>query len=219
MPKCKSCGVKFTPTKFLQKFCLLNDECQDAAIKFVLDNNRRLAEKKEKDKWNEEKKLILEKLKTMGDYEAELQTEINILCRMIDGPLGCISCGSKTGKMSAGHYHSRGKNTTLRFNLNNLHQQCFHCNGPMSANIINYNLGLIKWYSKEYQDYVEYKLPLEFPLLKWTKNDLILWKAQVVAYKKEVAKLEFPLSAEDRLYWRGYYNEKIGIYKTNSNLS
>ena len=62
-------------------------------------------------------------------------------------------------------------------------------------------------------------MPLEFPLVKWTKNDLILWKAQVVAYKKEVAKLEFPLCVEDRLYWRGYYNEKIGIYKNNSNLS
>jgi hypothetical protein len=218
MAKCPHCLIKFKPTRFLQKNCEQTEECRDHAIKTVLEKNRKLAEKKEKDKWNEEKKVILEKLKTMGDYEADLQTEINILCRMIDGPLGCISCGSKTGKMSAGHYHSRGKNTTLRFNLNNLHQQCFHCNGPMSANIINYNLGLIKWYSKEYQDYVEYKLPLEFPLLKWTKNELILWKAQVVAYKKEVAKLEFPLSAEDRLYWRGYYNEKIGIYKSNADL-
>jgi len=219
MPKCKSCGVKFTPTKFLQKFCMANEECTDAAIQFVLDNNRRLAEKKASDEWKEEKKVILEKLKTTGDYEADLQTEINILCRMIDGPLGCISCGSTTGKMSAGHYHSRGKNTTLRFNLNNLHQQCFHCNGPMSGNIINYNLGLIKWYGKQYQDYVEYKMPLEYPLLKWTKNDLILWKAQVMAYKKEVAKLDFPLSAEDRLYWRGYYNEKLGIYKNNASLN
>ena len=35
--------------------------------------NRKLADKKEKDKWNE-RKVILEKLKTMGDYEADLQT-------------------------------------------------------------------------------------------------------------------------------------------------
>jgi len=219
MAKCPHCLTKFKPTRFLQKNCEQTEECRSHAIQTVLEKNRKLEEKKKADEWKEVKKEMVEKLKTMGNYESDLQTEINILCRMIDGPLGCISCGSTTGKMSAGHYHSRGKNTTLRFNLNNLHQQCFHCNGPMSGNIINYNLGLIKWYGKQYQDYVEYKMPLEFPLLKWSKNDLILWKAQVMAYKKEVAKLDFPLSAEDRLYWRGHYNEKLGIYKSNSNLS
>lgn len=216
--KCKSCGVKFTPTKFLQKFCMANEECTDAAIQFVLDNNRRLEEKKKANEWKEEKKEMVEKLKNMGDYEKELQTEINILSRLIDTGNRCISCGND-GKPQAGHYHSRGKNTSIRFNLHNLHIQCYRCNVQLSANITGYNLGLIKTYGKDYQDYVEYKMPLEFPLLKWTKNDLVLWKAQVIAYKKEVAKLEFPLSAEDRLYWRGYYNEKIGIYKTNSNLS
>ena len=218
MPKCKHCLIKFEVKRFNQKFCMLTDECQDASIKFVLDNNRRLAEKKETDKWKEEKKVMVEKLKNMGDYEKDLQTEINILSRLIDTGCQCISCGN-AGKPQAGHYHSRGKNTTLRFNLNNLHIQCYRCNVQLSANIIGYNKGLISLYGKEYQEYVEYKMPLEFPLIKWTKNDLILWKAQVVAYKKEVAKLEFPLCVEDRLYWRGYYNNKIGIYKTNSNLS
>lgn len=197
---------------------MANEECTDAAIQFVLDNNRRLEEKKKANEWKEEKKEMVEKLKNMGDYEKELQTEINILSRLIDTGNRCISCGND-GKPQAGHYHSRGKNTSIRFNLHNLHIQCYRCNVKLSANITGYNLGLIKTYGKDYQDYVEYKMPLEFPLLKWTKNDLILWKAQVVAYKKEVAKLEFPLSAKDRLYWRGYYNEKIGIYKTNSNLS
>ena len=216
MPKCKSCGVKFTPTRFLQKHCMLNEDCVDASIKSVLDNNRKLADKKSADKWKEDKKVMIEKLKTMGDYEKDLQTEINLLSRMIDDECMCISCG-RNGKFSAGHYHSRGKNTTLRFNLNNVHIQCYQCNLELSGNLIQYNLGLIKWYGKEYQDYVEYKMPLEFPLLKWTKNDLILWTAQVRAYKKEVLKLETPLSAEDRLYWRGFYNEKIGIYKIDSN--
>lgn len=218
MAKCPHCLIKFTPTRFLQKNCEKTEECRDHAIKTVLEKNRKLAEKKVADKWKEEKKEILDKLKTLGDYEKELQTEINILSRLIDTGCQCISCGTP-GKPQAGHYHSRGKNTSLRFNLNNLHIQCYRCNVQLSANIIGYNKGLISLYGKEYQEYVEYKMPLEFPLIKWTKNDLILWKSQVVAYKKEVAKLEFPLCVEDRLYWRGYYNEKIGIYKSNSNLS
>lgn len=212
--KCKHCKTKFIPTQFLQKFCLETDECQSEAIKFVLENNRKLAQKKEANKWKEEKKVIVDKLKTIGDFEKDLQTEINIICRLLDTGLPCISCG-KYGKPQAGHYHSRGANTTLRFNLHNLHIQDYRCNVELSANITGYNLGLIDWYSKSYQDYVEYKLPLEFPLLKWTKNDLILWTATARALKKEISKLEFPLSAEDRIFYRNYYNEKIGIYNSN----
>lgn len=210
--KCKYCLTKFEVKRFNQKHCMETEECRDAAIKFVLDNNRRLAEKKEADKWKEEKKVMSDKLKTMGDYEKDLQTVINDMIRLIDSGLQCISCGNMK-KPQAGHYHSRSKNTSLRFNLHNLHIQDFYCNVELSANITGYNLGLIKWYGKDYQDYVEYKMPLEFPLLKWTKNDLILWKAQAMTYKKEIAKLEFPLSAEDRIFWRNHYNNKLGIYK------
>lgn len=212
MPRCKHEGNKFVAKLFNQKFCMETEECRDAAIKFVLDNNRRLAEKKKDKEWQDEKKVILDKLKTMGDYEKDLQTEINLMCRLIDEGCNCIS-GGHVGKFSAGHYHSRGKNTTLRFNLHNVHQQCFQCNSMLSGNITHYNLGLISWYGKEYQDYVEYKMPLEYPLLKWTKNDLILWTAQARTYKKELMKLEKPLSVEDRLFWRNHYNEKLGIYK------
>jgi hypothetical protein len=193
------------------------EDCRDEAIRVALETSRKNKEKKEKDKWNEEKKVILDKLKTMGDYEKDLQTEINKMIRLIDGGLRCISCGNMK-KHQAGHYHSRSKNTTIRFNLHNLHIQDFYCNVELSANITGYNLGLINWYGKEYQDYVEYKLPLEFPLLKWTKNDLILWTAQARTYVKELEKLEKPLSVDDRLFWRNYYNDKLGIYK-DSNLN
>ena len=70
--KCKYCLTKFEVKRFNQKHCMETEECRDAAIKFVLDNNRRLAEKKEADKWKEEKKVMSDKLKTMGDYEKDL---------------------------------------------------------------------------------------------------------------------------------------------------
>ena len=216
MPRCPHCKVKFTPTRFLQKNCEQTEECRDHAIKTVLEHNRKLAKKKEDEKWKEEKKIILDKLKTRGDYEEELEKEIREIVRIIDEGCKCISCGNMK-KPQAGHYHAKGKNTTLRFNLHNIHIQDYYCNVELSANHPGYNLGLISWYGKEYQDYVEYKLPLEFSLLKWTKNDLILWTAQAKAYKKELMKLEKPLSPEDRLFWRNHYNEKLGIYKSKSN--
>lgn len=212
--RCNHCKTKFEVKKFLQKFCGETEECKDAAIKFVLDNNRKLADKKEKDDWKVKKAEMKDKLKTMGDYEADLQKEINEMCRLIDEGNQCISCGNMK-KPQAGHYHSRNKNTTLRFNLHNLHLQDYHCNVELSANITGYNLGLIEWYGKAYQEYVEYELPKLYPLLKWTKNDLILWTAQARVFKKEIMKLEKPLSEEDRVFWRGFYNSKIGIYKEN----
>ena len=204
---CKNCKEKFTPEYNPLQF-LCSPRC-------AIEYNKKAVERKEKDEWKVKKKEMVEKLKTMGDYEAELQTEVNAICRLIDEGCRCISCGN-SGKPQAGHYHSRGANTTLRFNLNNLHLQCYRCNVELSANITGYNLGLINWYGKAYQDYVEYELPKEYPLLKWSKNDLILWTAQARAFKKDIINLDRPFNEEDRIFWRNFYNNKIGIYKNNS---
>ncbi len=214
MPRCKHCLTKFEVKFFNQKYCMSTEECTDASIKFVLDNNRKLSEKKEKDDWKVKKAEIKEKLKTLSDYEKDLQIEINEMVRLIDGGLPCISCGGWS-MAHAGHFHSRGRNPTLRFNLHNIHRQENYCNVELSGNTTGYNLGLIEWYGKAYQEYVEYELPKLYPLLKWTKNDLILWTAQARVFKKEIMKLEKPLEESDRVFWRTFYNEKLGIYKEN----
>jgi hypothetical protein len=208
-PRCKICDSEFQKYKSTDTCC--SHSCQTIY-------NRQKAEAKEAKEWSVTKKEMQTALMTIGDYEEDLQTEINLICRIIDSGCMCISCQNK-GKFSAGHYHSRGKNKTLKFNLHNVHIQCFHCNGPLSANTTKYNLGLIQWYGKEYQEYVEYKIPLEFKSIKWTKNDLILWKAQAVTYKKELLKQELyeVRSPEERLYLRTYYNEKLGIYNSKLN--
>jgi len=121
MPKCKNCLIKFTPTRFLQKYCMLNEECTDASIKAVLDNNRKLADKKVADKWKEEKKEMVEKLKTLSDYKKDLEIEINAIVRLIDKGHDCISGGFKDYKMHAGHLYSVGAFPSIRFNLLNIY--------------------------------------------------------------------------------------------------
>lgn len=203
--KCKlsSCQKLFTPTyTSIQPCC---------SIQCTLAYNKENEAKKESEDWKVKKAVMVEGLKKMGDYEKDLQTVINAMSRLIDEGCMCISCGLE-GKFSAGHFHSRGHNTTLRFNLHNVHLQCFQCNGPKGGNIPRYNLGLIDWYGKDYQEYVEYVIPLDFPLLKWTKNDLILWTAKAKTYMKEIIKLNRPFDEKDRIYWRTYYNNKLGIY-------
>lgn len=218
MPKCKSCGVKFTPTKFLQKFCLLNEECQDAAIKFVLDNNRRLAEKKEKKEWNDKKAEM--KVDTHAkEYKAALQNEVNKLSKMIDLKFGynsCIDCDKPYGKQQdAAHLHSRGANSTLRYNLDNLHSASSQCNQWSNVHDYNYKIGLERRYGKEYRDYVVEELPILFKEIHLTNKDIVD-KLKIV---RNIIRHFDTYQFESSLEARTQLNNLIGIYKTNAKLS
>jgi hypothetical protein len=45
--------------------------------------------------------------------------------------------------MNAGHYRTVGSSPELRFNEENCHIQCEHCNSHLSGNIIEYRKRLI----------------------------------------------------------------------------
>lgn len=83
-----------------------------------------------------------------------LQKEINLISRLIDKDTGCISCGGHTTP-AGGHYHAVGGNSSLRYNLHNIHLQDFGCNNRKGANIPKYDLGLIERYGKPYWEYVK----------------------------------------------------------------
>ncbi len=120
---------------------------------------------------------------------------------------------SKTNKrLNAGHYHSVGSNHSLRFNLMNIWAQCHDCNGMNSGNTIGYNKGLIRIYGKEFQEYVEYQLPLDYPYMKFRID-------QLVEAKKIASAIKLSLQKENRIYtnlerkeMRIEFNTKIGIY-------
>jgi hypothetical protein len=205
--KCKwsKCLKPFTPVRFNQKTCN-NYVC-------ALGYSRENGSTKKLDNSPEKIKERVEKMKqeikyTPGYYEAKLQTEVNEIIRIIDDQVNCRSCEG-FGKAQAGHYHSRGKNTTLRFNGD---KQCFKCNVKESANITGYNLGLIKHYGKPYQEFVEYQLPLKHPLIKWNKEILKECIKQAREFKRWLKK-EVIGSNFDRMRMRDKMNEKIGLYE------
>jgi len=136
MPRCKSCKTKFEPKFFLQKFCLGTEQCKVDATMFGIAEVKK---KSERD-WQKEKKVLKEKLKTHKDYLKELQIVFNTYIRLRDINKGCISCGrSLVGvKFDAGHFYSVGGNPALRFNENNVHGQCVHCNRDKHGNLLEY---------------------------------------------------------------------------------
>lgn len=210
MPRCKSCGVKFTPTKFLQKFCMANEDCTDAAIQFVLDNNRKLVESKEKKDWNEKKKIL--KVNTHSkEYKKEFQDNINLLSRMIDLRFEyhtCIDCNKGYGpQQDAAHFHGRGSNSTLRYHLHNLHSANSHCNKFSDVHHVNYKIGLEKRYGKEYLQYVE-DLKINIKEIDLSNQDIVdkLKLVRSIIRNFDTYKFESSLDA------RTQFNNLIGIY-------
>ena len=89
--------------------------------------------------WKKRKKVIKEELKTHSDYVKELQIVFNKYIRLRDKDKPCISCKNMLkGKFDAGHFYSVGNYPGLRFNEDNVHGQCVHCNQWRGGNLHEY---------------------------------------------------------------------------------
>lgn len=125
--KCKQCGKEFLPYNPLQPVC--SPVC---ALEFN--------SKKEVDK---RVKKMKQGLQTHSDYLKALQIVFNTFIRKRDKDKGCISCGvALNGKYDAGHFLSVGAYPNLRFDENNVHGQCVHCNQHLHSNNAEYFIRL-----------------------------------------------------------------------------
>lgn len=132
MPRCKCCKEKFEPIRFNHKYCL-KDECIRAFV----------AETKEK-AWKHTKTRMKAELKTTSDWLKDAQKVFNAWIRKRDAGRECISCGKPPKKANCGHYYSQGGHSNVRFDEDNCHLQCEHCNTYLSGNLLNYQIGIEK---------------------------------------------------------------------------
>ena len=207
MKKCKNCKKPFQPINSLNAACSLT-----CAVK--------LAEQKEgkmilRQAQRAEVKEMAIRLKTLGDYKKDLQVEVNKLVRLIDERCSCISCGSISGKINAGHYYSVGSRPNLRFNLMNIYLQCEHCNSYMSGNLIEYRENLVNLAGEDHLDYLSdlkviYK---DLKLMEHEVKDAIKVAKEAV---KEITKAnktdKLPRNIEQRIELRKKFNTLLHIY-------
>ena len=130
--RCKNCKEKFKPIRFNHKYCL-KDECVRAFVEEV----------KEK-QWKQTKTRMKADLKTTSDWLKEAQVVFNKYIRERDKGLNCISCDKPPLKKNCGHYYSQGGHSNVRFDEDNCHLQCEHCNTYLSGNLLNYQIGIEK---------------------------------------------------------------------------
>ena len=89
------------------------------------------------------------KKKSLQALKKDLDKVFHEYIRLRDqynGMFDCISCGQikSTRLMHAGHYHSAGHNESVRWDEDNVHGQCEHCNTFLHGNLINYSRGIIQ---------------------------------------------------------------------------
>jgi hypothetical protein len=157
MPRCRNCKDKFEPVKFNAKYCL-KDECIRTFV----------AEVKEKT-WKETKTRMKTDLKTTQDWLKEAQTVFNKYIRLRDEGLNCISCEKPPLKKNCGHYYSQGGHSNVRFNEDNCHLQCEHCNTYLSGNLLNYQIGIEKRIGAEKLIELQVKAHIE---KRWSVEEL-----------------------------------------------
>lgn len=130
MKKCRICKTKFQPYNSLQVAC---------SPKCALEVAKKTRQKKEKKELADFRKQD----KNIAKLRAEAQKEINGYIRARDEGKPCISCGSMSTDVDAGHYRSRGAARHLAFNTFNIHSQCKRCNRYLGGNYSEYRTGLI----------------------------------------------------------------------------
>jgi hypothetical protein len=170
--RCKNCKEKFEPVRFNAKYCL-KDECVRAFV----------AEAKEK-QWKQTKTRMKADLKTTSDWLKEAQVVFNKYIRERDKGLNCISCDKPPLKKNCGHYYSQGGHSNVRFDEDNCHLQCEHCNTYLSGNLLNYQIGIEKRIGAERLIELQGRAHLE---KRWSVDEL---KELIKKYKKKFVELK-----------------------------
>ena len=174
--KCKVCQELFTPIQFAQTAC---------GYKCAIIHSKNLKLQKELKDWKVEKAILKDKLKTLGQYEAEAKKSFQKWIRMRDVSLPCISCGiEQTDLWDGGHYKKAEIYSGVIFDENNCHKQCRKCNRFLNGNELNYRQGLIKRYGIDFADKIEQKAN-ETRNHKFTKEELIAKKLKYDLLIKE----------------------------------
>jgi Bacteriophage Lambda NinG protein len=166
--KCKECKAPFVKRTPWQTICGAG-----ACTMAVINKSQAKREKAER-KVTKEK---LKKFETKLQLTEKVKNAFNAYIRARDYGQPCISCdrpiawgttNTTGGVCDAGHWLSVGARVNLRFNEDNVHAQCKHCNKDLSGNAANYRIRLVKKIGLERVEALE----CDHKLNHYTKDEL-----------------------------------------------
>ncbi len=128
--KAKGCGIAFTPQRMGQKACSPACAIELARAKKEQAETRARSDARKADRQKREE------MKSVPQLIQEAQDAFNLFIRLRDDGGSCFTCGKPIkrggvgGGFDAGHVRPRSAAPHLRFNEDNCHGQCKHCNAP-----------------------------------------------------------------------------------------
>ncbi len=157
---CNMCNIEYLPISRSQRAC--SPKCALRLVKADLA----LATRK---KYRRAKKELNQKDRTYLTKKA--QQAFNLFIRNRDKGNPCISCGRLTGcKLNAGHYRSSGEYPALKFEPDNCHSQCEHCNSYKGGNLAQYRINLIDKIGEKRVNWLEGSHPHKKHSIQELKN-------------------------------------------------
>jgi hypothetical protein len=129
---------------------------------------------------------LRQKLKTLGQFEAEAKKAFQKYIRLRDDGLNCISCnGNDKDLWDGGHFFKAELFSGLIFDERNCHKQCRKCNRFLNGNELQYRFGLINRYGLQYVEQLE-SISNQSRVYKYTKDELIEIKKKYEAKIKSL---------------------------------
>lgn len=172
MKKCKICKEKFNPIRSSLEPTCNNYDCKVAYALIVVEKQKIAKDKKAKEDWSKEKKVLRENTKKLSEYESEAKRSFQKWIRRRDAGQNCISCYKPNDFMDGGHFKKAEIYSGVIFHEMNCHAQCRKCNRFLNGNELNYRKGLIMRYGEEYANFIE-DLANSTRVKKYTKQELI----------------------------------------------
>lgn len=147
---CKICKNKFTPERQMQSVCgyqcsitYANQHLAKKAKEVKKENNNQLKAFRESDK------TILKSLaqKLVNQYARKRDEK--------ERGYICCTCGHTGGQMDGGHFLPTSGYSAIRYNTNQIHQQCKNCNRFNGGKPKEYRVFMINRYGLEYVEKLE----------------------------------------------------------------
>jgi hypothetical protein len=188
MRKCRNpdCRKKFAPVRSTLEQCC-SPECAIAWSR--TDAGQRFVEQRKRREARAAKAAFREKHIKLSELKQKAQDAFNAWIRERDRNFPCVSCGRfdlndplTGGGWDAGHFRTVGACPQLRYEPDNCHRQCKHCN-KYRAQSVEHRLGVLARIGSERLSWIEG----HHPEVKWDRDQL---RAIEAHYKSELKILQ-----------------------------
>lgn len=195
--KCK-CGNEFEPITH-HNSTIKSSKCIECLVK----SGRKIKEKQLKE-------TIKKYEENTTDYSQILQDTVNKIVRAIDRGLPCLARGHMANQFHAGHIYARGGNSSMKYNLHNIHRQ-----GAQSNHFQNddglLREGLVKEYGQGYMTFISELRrtePMKFSNIEYKEINKVAKGVLKMFLQKGLT-----YSKSERINLRNEINLTLGIYK------